>query len=211
VWRGTKFIIGFATVSSGLVLVSLGLVGWKGALQYPIYAWRVISGPVFGGIPPRQLPSLFGLFAGWPGSQRIGVAVQVAVAVASAGALMVVASLRKWAHSKMYPQLCFGIAVIAAVLMAYSTNTYDLSLLVVPLAVFANYASTRSRNVKWVLAPAIPLLVSPLWFFLWMSWGRTNLMTVFIVWWLFVLVAEVRRLGNPAEAASHESAVIANV
>jgi hypothetical protein len=211
VWRGRKFIAGFATVSLGLVLVSLGLVGWKGALQYPVYAWRVISGPAFGGIPPRQLPSLFGLLAGWPLSQRIGLAVKVAVAASSAGVLVMVASLRKWAQSKMFRQLCFGIAVIAAVLLAYSTNTYDLSLLVVPLAVVENYALAGRPNVSRLLGPAIPLLVSPLWFFLWMRWGRINVMAVFLVWWLFVLVAEVRRLGSAAEAASHESPVIANV
>jgi len=125
--------------------------------------------------------------------------------------LVMVATLRKWAQSKVFPQLCFGVAVIAAALVAYSTNTYDLSLLVVPLAVVANYPLAGRRNVRWLLAPAIPLLISPLWFFLWMRWGRINVMAVFLVWWLFVLVAEVRRLGNAAETASHESPVIENV
>jgi hypothetical protein len=211
VWRGTRFIAGFATMSAGVVLVSLGLVGWNGALQYPTYAWRVISGPAFGGIPPRQLPSIFGLLAGWPIFERIGLAVQVAVAVASCGVLVMAASLRKWAQCKEFSGLCFAVAVIAAVLVAYSTNTYDLSLLMLPLAVVANYSLAGPRNVRGLLAPAIPLLVSPLWFFLWMRWERINVMAVFLLWWLIALFAEVRRLGNAADAASHESPVIANV
>lgn len=210
-WRGRRFIVGFVTMSSALVLVSLGLVGWTGALKYPVYAWRVVSGPAFGGIPPRQLPSIFGLLAGWQLSERIGVATQIAVSAVSAGVLGMAASLRKWAQCKTSWQLCFAVAVIAAALVAYSTNTYDLSLLMVPLAVVANYALAGPRNIRWLLAPAIPLLVSPLWFFVWMRWERINVMALFLVWWLLALFGEVRRTGKPAEAASHASPVIANV
>jgi hypothetical protein len=209
-WRGRKFVLGFATMSSALVLISLGLVGWKGALQYPVYTWRVITGPAFGGIPPRQIPSLFGLLAGWQFSGQIGPVVQGSVAVLSLGLFVMVASLRKSAQRNAAFRLCVAAAVIASLLVGYSTNTYDLSLLVVSLAVIADYALTTGVDVRRLFVPAIPLFVSPLWFFLWMRWQRINVMAVFLLWWLFVLIAEIRRLEQ-IDAPLPASTVVANV
>jgi Glycosyltransferase family 87 len=194
IWRGRRFILGFAASSSAVVLISLGLVGWKGVLEYPAYAWRVVSQPAFGGIPPGQLPSLFGLVGGWPFAQKIGSAVPVVVVAGSAALLMIVASLRKYARVEALFRLCFAGAVMTALLVGWSTNSYDLSLLVVPLAVIMNCGFERPLDRKSLIAPAVPLLISPLWFFLWMRWQRINLMALFLLCWLFVLIAEVRRL-----------------
>jgi hypothetical protein len=199
IWRGRKFLLGFAASSSAVVLISLGLVGWKGVLDYPAYAWRVVSQPAFGGIPPGQLPTLFGLLAGWPFAQKIGSVVPVAVAAGSAVLLMIVAALRKCARDRALFRLCFACAVITALLVGLSTNSYDLSLLVVPLAVIVNRRFERPLDGKSLLVPAVPLLISPLWFLLWMRWQRINLMAVFLLWWLFVLIAEVRRLRRLKE------------
>lgn len=194
IWRGRRFILGFVASSSAVVLISLGLVGWKGVLDYPAYAWRVVSQPAFGGIPPRQLPSLFGLVAGWPFAQKIGSAVPMVAAAGSAALLMIVASLRKYARDEALFRLCFAGAVMTALLVGWSTNSYDLSLLVVPLAVIMNCGFERPLDGKSLIAAAVPLLISPLWFFLWMRWQRINLMALFLLCWLFVLIAEVRRL-----------------
>ena len=209
-WRGRRFILGFITVSSAMVLISLGLVGWQGALQYPAYAWRVVSQPAFGGIPPRQLTSLFGLLAGWPFSQEMASAVRIAVAAGSAALLIIVACLRKYALDRQLSRLYFAVAVVAALLVGYSTNSYDLSLLVLPLAIIANCRSESPLHLKPLLIPAIPLLISPLWFFLWMRWQRINLMALFLLWVLFALIAEVRRLKRLKLVSSPESPVIAN-
>lgn len=194
IWRGRRFILGFIASSSAVVLISLGLVGWKGVLDYPAYAWRVVSQPAFGGIPPGQLPSLFGLVAGWPFAQKIGSAVPMVAAAGSAALLMIVASLRKYARDEALFRLCFAGAVMTAPLVGWSTNSYDLSLLVVPLAVIMNCGFERPLDGKSLIAAAVPLLISPLWFFLWMRWQRINLMALFLLCWLFVLIAEVRRL-----------------
>jgi Glycosyltransferase family 87 len=210
IWRGRRFILGFAASGSVAVLISLGLVGWKGMLDYPAYTWRVVSQPAFGGIPPGQLPSLFGLLAGWPLSQKIGSAMHAVVSIGSAVLLMMVARLRKHAQHGVMFRLCFASAVIAALLVGYSTNSYDLSLLVVPVAVIANYRLEGPLDLKPLLIPAIPLLISPLWFFLWMRWQRINLMALFLLWFLFALIAEVRRLSRLKVVSSLESPVIAN-
>jgi len=210
IWRGRRFILGFAASGSAAVLISLGLVGWKGVLDYPAYAWRVVSQPAFGGIPPGQLPSLFGLVAGWPFAQKIGSAVPVVVAAGSAVLLMIVASLRKYARDEALFRLCFAGAVMTALLVGLSTNSYDLSLLVVPLAVIVNCRFERTLDGKSLIAPAVPLLISPLWFLLWMRWQRINLMAVFLLWWLLILVAEVRRLQRLREQPFPQSSLIAN-
>jgi hypothetical protein len=210
IWRGRRFMLGFAASGSAAVLISLGLVGWKGVLDYPAYAWRVVSQPAFGGIPSGQLPSLFGLVAGWPFAQKIGTAVPVVVAAGSAALLMIVASLRKCARDEALFRLCFAGAVMTALLVGLSTNSYDLSLLVVPLAVIVNCRFERTLDGKSLIAPAIPLLISPLWFLLWMRWQRINLMALFLLWWLFVLIAEVRRLQCLKEQPLPQSSLIAN-
>jgi hypothetical protein len=209
-WRGRRFILGFGVVGSAALLISLGLVGWKGALQYPAYAWNVVSQPAFGGIPPGQLPSLYGLLASWPFSQA-GFAVHLLVVVVSAALLVVVAALRKHAREKGLSRLCFAAAVIVALLAGYSTNSYDLSMLVLPLAVIVNWRLESPLEGKSLLVPAIPLFISPLWFFLWMRWQRINLMALFLLWWLFALIAEVRRCRRLRQEPIPQSPLIANV
>jgi len=210
-WRGRRFILGFGLVSSAAVLISLGLVGWKGALQYPAYAWNVVSHPAFGGIPAGQLPSLYGLLAGWPFSQHGGSALNLVVAAGSVALLIMLGGLRKYAQNRELFRLCFIAAVIAALLAGYSTNSYDLSLLVLPVAVIVNRRLESPQEGRTLLAPAIPLFISPLWFLLWMRWQRINLMALFLLWWLFALIAEVRRLGNLREERFPDSPVVANV
>jgi hypothetical protein len=211
IWRGRKFILGFGLVSSAAVLISSALVGWKGALQYPAYAWNVVSHPAFGGIPPGQLPSLYGLLAGWPFSRHAGLVVHVVVAAGSLALVMMLAGLRKCAQKRGSFRLCFAAAVMVALLVGYSTNSYDLSLLVLPLAVIVNRLLESPLERKTLLAPAIPLFISPLWFLLWMRWQRINLMALFLLWWLFALIAEVRRLRDQREQRFPESRVVANV
>ena len=213
-WKGRRFLLGFAAVGSAVVLVSLGLVGWRGALQYPAYAWTVVSQPTFGGIPPRQLPNLFGLLAGWPLSQRIESIMNFVVVAISVILVTMVSGLRRHARERESFRLCLAVAIIASVLVGYSTNTYDLSLLVVPLAIIAslllrNY-SANSPNWRTLIAPAIPLLISPLWFFLWMRWERINLMALFLFWWLLAVVSEIRSRKIHAQDPLPESPLIAN-
>jgi hypothetical protein len=80
----------------------------------------------------------------------------------------------------------------------------------VPLAVIVNCRFERTLDGKSLIAPAIPLLISPLWFLLWMRWQRINLMALFLLWWLFVLIAEVRRLQCLKEQPLPQSSLIAN-
>ena len=89
--------------------------------------------------------------------------------------------------------------MIAALLVAYSTNSYDLSLLVLSLALVADHLRESSADPASkisLLAPAMPLMVSPIWFFLWMQWESLNLMAVFLLWWAYAIRKEVVRLKD---------------
>ncbi len=211
IWKGRKFILGFLTVAFLLALVSLGMVGWHGALQYPGFAWNVVTRPELGGIPPRQLPNLLGLVAGWPGLQPLKLPLQAAVLACTALLLLGISLLRNAARSEDGLKLSFSSAVTAALLAGYSTNTYDLSLLVLPLLLVADYGVRRLRDDRpakiYLFLPVIPLLVSPLWFLLWLKWQRINLIAVFLVWWVFAIRHELMRVRAIQPASQVASAV----
>jgi hypothetical protein len=193
IWRGRKFVLGFGAMAAALVTISVTLTGWQGAMQYPRYAWSIVSDPAFGGIPSGQLPNLLGLIGGWQSGGKVPIILQVTVLALSAALLIAMAS-----RTAMEPHLfkmCFACAVISALLVGYSTNSYDLSLLLVPLAVIADHVFRQGR-IKWELVvPVIPLLISPFWFFLWLRWGRISLMAIFLVWWLYAAYRELKRPG----------------
>ena len=64
IWKGRKLLFGFLTTGACLAFMSLALVGWRAALQYPVYALHIASNAGFGGIPLRQLPNLLGCWQG---------------------------------------------------------------------------------------------------------------------------------------------------
>lgn len=208
-WKGRRFAAGFATTASGAAAISVAIVGWHGALEYPPYAWRVVSGPGFGGAPYRQLLSLQGLVAGWPCVDKVGWPVEMAVSVATLALLVVVVRCPGATKSQTTFRLCASCAVIAVLLCGFSTSSYDLSLLVLPLAFVAEHSfsdSTEKTPAAALFVPAIPLLISPLWFFLWMRLGRINLMAIFLLWWFFAIRNEIMRSrsgrgGAPIPAA----------
>src|SRR5579862_928286 len=193
-WRGRKLLSGVLTTGSAVVVLSLFLVGWRGAMSYFGYVWHVISLPGYGRIPFRQLPNLAGLLAGWTASENENLSLRLAVLAASTALVLAVIRFCA-ANREPFLQLGFSCAVITALLVGYSTNTYDLSLLVMPLALSVSYY-LREKSRPNILLPAIPLMISPVWFFLWMRWERINLIALCLLWWLWAIHHEIRRTRN---------------
>jgi hypothetical protein len=196
-WRGRKLGLGFVATASVATLLSVGIVGWHEALRYPAFAWSVVSTPGLGQTPLGLTPNLLGLVTGWP--ILVGIAwLRWLVAAGSAGLLMVVVRMRHLASERRLFRLCFACAVIVSVLVGYNTNAHDLSLLVLPLVLFGDHcvavASRWPLERTGMVVPIVPLLISPLWFFLWMRWEQINLMAVFLLWWLFAIRQEVLRI-----------------
>jgi len=173
-WRGRRFLSGFALSCSAAVLISLAIVGWNGALKYPSLAWKVVSEPSLGGIPLRRVPNLAGLIGGWPLSAKWDWGLPVVILAASAALIYAVVRFQSYCADRKSFRLCVASALITAVLVAYSTNTYDLCLLIPALAIIAEHlieTSTKTVTANWgFLVPMFFLCVSPVWFFLWMRW-----------------------------------------
>jgi glycosyl transferase family 87 len=202
-WRGRKIVLGFATAGIALLALSVAIVGRDATLQYPGYVWRWATTPGFGRTPPSLLPNLLGLMTGWSSVDRFQFAMRLAVLAASAGLLILMAYMRRMANDSRTSHLALGCAVIAAVLVGYNTSTYDLCLLALPLVFVANYFSREldesSRASMSIVAPAIPLLISPLWFLLGMRWQKFNLIAIFLLWWIYALRGEMLRRSRNGE------------
>jgi hypothetical protein len=193
-WRGKKLLAGFALAASGLVAVSLALIGWQEAWQYPEFALRTVTTVRMGAVPPGLSPNLKGILNGWPLPSSLGWLLHILAIAASAGLLVMLAFMKGLAHQARLFHPCLACVVIAAVLISYNTNSYDLSSLVLSIALLLDYclrSAAPSRKLRALFLPALPLFISPLWFILWLAWARTNVMAIFLLWWCYAIWNEV--------------------
>jgi hypothetical protein len=194
-WNRRRVAAGFAAVSILLVLVSAGLVGWQSLLRYPAYVLQVTRSPAMGGVPPELMPNLRGVLLGWPFSNS-GTAGTLVVLFASVLVLAFAAAKgRKALQGNL--NLLFSLAIVVAELTAWHTNVHDLSLLVLPLALIADYfvnapAGDPHRRLALML-PVLPVLISPLWMVLWFGFDKTNLMAIPLLWWVWEIGREISR------------------
>ncbi|HEY3972186.1 MAG TPA: glycosyltransferase 87 family protein [Candidatus Sulfotelmatobacter sp.] len=211
-WNYRKLVAGFAVAGSAALLLSLALVGWRGALQYPFYLWHWASSTGIGNMPPRLMPNLVGLLTGWPLPQAAKWTLQVAALAASVAVLAEAVHLRTLTglqnleNDRSLLNLRLAYAVIAAVLVGYNAGSYDLCLLILPLAWVADYCFALLPELpaigRRLLLPCLALLISPLWFLLWRRWERINLMAIFLLWWIYALRRETLRRAGTAAAGT---------
>ena len=210
-WGRRKVVLGFALAAAATLLASLAIVGWQSTLQYPSYLWLWVSVPGFGRTPPSLLPNLLGLMTGWSKLDHIQWVLRWAVLALSIGVVIIVAGMKKAANDPKFFNLSLASAVVAALLVGYNTSTYDLCLLILPLAMVARYCFREAPHRREALvalgSPALPLLVSPLWFLVGMYWQKFNLIAIFLVWWLYAMRHEMLRI----QAAVDQSQTIAPV
>ena len=210
-WRGRKFFLGLLTTASAAILISLAIVGWHGAFEYPGFTWRVLSQPMFGRIPFRQLPNLLGLTAGWSSHEYTGWPLPAAVLVGSILLLAVAVSLGKSPVNCSGGRMAFAFALTSALYVGYRTNTYDLCLLVLPIALAVDHSIRNSTEPSAqriaLILPILPLLLSPLWFYLWLRWVHINVIAIFIGWWLYALGKEILRMKSRAAKPAAISAL----
>lgn len=197
-WGRRRIALGFISVTAVLVLVSAVMVGWENLMRYPGYLWLWASVPGSGRTPRSLLPSLLGLITGWPQLDHIHWLVAI-VLIVSAWLVIVVAGMKNRAQEPRFFDFCFACAILASVLVGYNTSTYDLALLVLPLAVMLREGLTGLVRVR-LLLPIVPLLISPFWFLIGMYWKNFNVIAVFLLWWLFALRHELLRRTGTASA-----------
>lgn len=197
-WGRRRIALGFISVTAVLVLVSAVMVGWENLMRYPGYLWLWASVPGSGRTPRSLLPSLLGLITGWPRLDHIHWLVAI-VLIVSAWLVIVVAGMKNRAQEPRFFDFCFACAILASVLVGYNTSTYDLALLVLPLAVMLREGLTGLVRVR-LLLPIVPLLISPFWFLIGMYWKNFNVIAIFLLWWLFALRHELLRRTGTASA-----------
>jgi len=203
-WKGQRLVLGFAATASAAALVSLGIVGWHGALRYPAYAWHVVSVPGHGQTPLALMSNLLGLVTGWPVLETVGWPLRLVALAGSAALLIVVVRMRGLANDARFFRLSFACAVVTALLVSYLTNTHDLCLLALPLALLADHCAahwSERQAMKALLISSAPLLISPLWILVWIRWGRLNLIAILLLWWIYAIRRELLRLKGNAVSA----------
>ena len=157
-WRA---LAGFAFTASVMILGSLAIVGWEGALRYPRYVMEVSK---FGVGPwvPRLMPNLRGFTAAL---LRIPDSNALAVLITAFLSLIVLwLTLKYWqSDSPETFDLSWSLAILALLLTCYYSYIYDLSLLVIPGLVSLNYYLARpERKINWkMLGPIVAVLSTP--------------------------------------------------
>jgi hypothetical protein len=194
IWRRGRVALGFGAVALVLAVISVELVGVASLLRYPGYVLQIAKTPRLGGVPPQFLPNLHGLATGWPGplSGTTGAVLAALISIL----VFLFAAQKGWASE--YParlELQFSLAVVVSGLIAWQTNTHDLSLLVLPLVLITDHclSSTRRPPAKRfdLLLPTLPLLIGPLWMVLWLVFAKLNLMAIPLLWWAWRIGKEL--------------------
>lgn len=197
VWGRRRTAVGFAAIAAVLALVSLGIVGGDALWHYPKYALQIVEAPGLGGVPLALMPNLHGLAAGWAGplSRTMGLVLAI---IASTLVVVFAAWRGRVPASLASLELQVSLALVVSVLIGWQTNAHDLSLLVIALALLADYCfSTGPRKSGlMLLLPAVPLLITPLWMVLWLSVAKVNLMAIPMLWWVWVIGKELSRVAR---------------
>jgi uncharacterized membrane protein len=162
-------------------------------IRYPAYVLNIAKASSLGDVSPAFMPNLRGLVEGWPYNFAPGVGMSVVTVALSI--LIFFAAWRLGARQQLSLDLHFSLAIIVTVLVGWHTNAHDLSLLLLPLILVADYCMslpgmTSSRRLA-LIAPVLPILISPLWIVLWLGIGKVNLMTLALLWWAWAIGKEI--------------------
>jgi hypothetical protein len=185
-----------------VLVLSAGVVGWRGLLQYPrdLLALNQATG-VVGVVTPESQINLRGLLifvvgrASYPGRIHWLLAPVALAALVYAGLLWRKAGDRFLAEG-------FGLATVVAIITSYYAYDYDLVLLIVPLLALragradAPPADGVTRHLE--AAAWLPLLFMPLYWFTRLQLKAECLMTLPM---LALAIAWARRLRHGVEEA----------
>ncbi len=201
--KRTKAILGFLATGAVLAVISIAIVGWQGALAYPGQVWQMERAmEQHQTIFPLRMANVRGLLASLLPFASRSVS-NLIVGVLSVALLYFAA--HKWkTTSRTEFDLSFSICVIVTLLVSYHTLAYDLSLLLLPVALTLQHLFKKKdcqpRNRLFLLIPLFLLFFSPLHVFLAMRNGHYNLFALVLLFWCWALSRELEggRLRNRA-------------
>jgi hypothetical protein len=193
--RRLRAALGFCCSASGLLLVSIALVGRPAFFSYPKYLWALNQAPEHIGINSSVMPNIRGLLTPFIGSQR--VPPPVLGALLGVWALGVVWMARIWRNGtdSDAERVGFSFCIVITLVTSYYTVGHDLTLLILPLlltaGIFARDASIPGWERRLFGASAALLLCSPLY------WLLLSVHKFFSMG--LVLVALTLSLGTPLQ------------
>ncbi len=203
--RRTRAIYGFFAVSMGLGILSVLTVGWKAAISYPGDVLRIES-HMFerGTIGPLNMPDLHGLWADLPlpaNGKFIAAIVAVLVSIA-----LVVFTAARWNRIQTTPfPLGFCLCLLATVLTAYHGFAYDLSILILAVAIVGDYLLAK-RPPLWsvvaLLTPPLLLHFTPLQMLLWFRQDRYGLIALVLLAWFWTIARATNNASTERVCAS---------
>ena len=161
-WRAG---VGFAAVGVVLVGISLMMVGWGGLLIYPKYLWELNQAPGLGMVKPPSMPNVRGLLTAFPGGGMLSSSANWFLAgLVVAGVIFASRSWRGAGRTATMAGFSSWIAVTLAT--SYYANSYDLTLLLIPLLLLGKKFWGSGEFFGWprilFLGSASLLLCTPL-------------------------------------------------
>jgi hypothetical protein len=199
--RAWRLLGGFALSSAFMAAASAALVGWKTTLLYPAYVLRVESRWV-GPATSRDMPILRGLIE-TALTGIVGPRIFVSIIVVLSLALLWFCS-RRFDLNSHDPRfdLSFSLALMAAVLASYHAYSHDLSVLLIPVLLVANYCRMRSGTARvWTMvAPMSVLFLTPLCAVLLFRMKLACLLAIVLLLWLGGIVREISACSYPKQS-----------
>jgi hypothetical protein len=196
-WR---LVGGFTLTGALMVLASAALVGWKTTLSYPAYLLRgerTWTSPIFS----PDMPNLRGLME--IGSHHAAGTWPFHAAVA-----LLTLTLLWFCSNRWHPHangvqfdLGYSLAIIGAILASYHAFTHDLTVLLIPALLIANYCELQPQTWrKWTITtPIFVLFFTPLCAALlfWMRFSR--LLAIVLLVWIWGIAREISSLPREPE------------
>jgi hypothetical protein len=155
-WRNWRFILGTCSSAFATVAGSAFVSGIRSLLSYPRYVQET-SVKFAALMPVGGMPNLRGLISLFRVSANASLAAVLLVSIAT----MVIAA---WGGQKASPAKQFAIAVTTAGLVGYHLMMHDLSIMLIPMALILDDATTLglwSTSLFW-LSTALSFFRSPI-------------------------------------------------
>jgi hypothetical protein len=193
--RRKKALAGFILVAFILGLISVAIVGAEASWDYPASVWRMEQMMErTGTVVPSGMPNLHGLLES-SFTHLISRSLSDSIlALLSLALVVFTAFLSKPATAATF-NLGFSLCMIVTIVVSYHTFTSDLSLLVLPVVLVADYLEGGRGNRGWtrvaLLGPVLLLFLTPLHTFLAFYEHRYSLMAVVLLFWLGAVAREI--------------------
>ena len=204
-----RAVYGWILVTAALVLTSIGMVGWHGALGYPEYLWRVEKALYGKTVLPGAMPTLRGLIDTLLSAHCSNTITHALTAGLSAVLVYSVATARKAEDDEASTDLLFSLYVLLAILVSYHSFVYDLPLLLLAAMLSVNHAAHGPMNGKgsrvlWY-GPILLMFLAPLQMLLALQRKRISLLAFVLLLWFWNVRNEMRLDSPPARECPPQS------